>query len=167
MQTINANGSTSSGAIFTVQLQPGPGGSVYYGSTSTPVSRIDRVVVGATQGMKRLYAFDSNQNALYDLAVYEPSETDPSYVRQQLEGENRNIWGSGCCDQTVIALVKLKFLPARCPTDGLIFLDGAQGALLHAFRAVKLEESQNAAGAMEFWKMAVEELNRQSEDYFP
>ena len=164
LQTINADGSTSNGATFTVQNQ----GGAFWGSTSTPVSRIDRVVVGKTQGMKRLYSYDASQSALFDLAIYEPSETDPSYVRQLLEGCQRGQWSGGCgCPETVIALVKLKFIPVSVPTDGLIFLEGAQGALLHGIRAVKREEAGDAAGASSFWKMAIEELSRQQEDYEP
>lgn len=169
LQTINADGSTSIGATFTVQAQTGPGGQAFWGSTSVPVSRIDRIVVGKTQGMKRLYAYDATQNALYDLAIYEPSETDPSYVRQQLDGEHRHLWSSGCqsCGESVIALVKLKYVPVSCPTDGLILLDGAQGAILHGFRAVKREEAGDSGGATGFWKMAVEEMNRMLEDFDP
>lgn len=166
LQTINLDGSTSFGATFTIQAQVGPGGQAFWGSTSTPVSRIDNVIVGKTQGMKRLYAHDSNQNALYDLAVYEPSETNPSYVRQQLEGGRRGQWGCSC-SETVIALVKLKFIPLQCPTDGLIFLEGAQGALLHGCRAVKREEAGDFNGAKTFWALAVEELNRMAEDFQP
>jgi hypothetical protein len=167
LQTMNADGSNSVGQTFTVQLQAGPGGHAYWGATSTPVSRIDRIVVGATQGMKRLYSYDATQHALFDLAVYEPSETNPSYVRQQLDGENRSIWGSPNCNQSVMALVKLKFIPAQVPTDGLIFLEGAQGAILHGMRAIKREQAEDTNGAKASWAMAVEELNRQLEDFQP
>jgi hypothetical protein len=167
LMTLNPDGTATPGAVITVDLQ----GDSLYGATSTPVSHIDRVVCSQTQGMKRLYAWDANQAALYDLAIYEPSETVPSYVRQQLEGERRGMWGgAGCgggCNNTVIALVKLKFLPLITPTDGLIFLEGAQGPLLNAFRAVKREEANDAAGAGSWWKAAVEELNRQFEDFMP
>ena len=168
LTTINSDGTTSLGATFQVQLQAGPGGNAYWGSTNTYVSRIDRVVVGKTQGMKRLYAYDSSQSNLYDLAIYEPSETDPSYVRQQLEGSRRNQWG-GCCDrsETIIALVKLKYTPVSAPTDGLIFLEGAQGALLHGIRAIKREAAEDFSGAKQFWLLAVEELNRGLEDFVP
>lgn len=168
LQTLNPDGTATPGALITVQAQSGPGGQSYYGSTSTPVSRIDRVVCSATQGMKRLYSYDATQNALFDLAIYEPSETNPSYQRTQLDGEHRGQWSCGCNkSQTVIALVKLKFLPVSFSTDMLIFLEGAQGALLHGIRAVKLEEANNFNGAKESWLLAVEELNRQLEDFDP
>lgn len=167
LQTVNTDGTASLGQTFSVQIQSGPGGHAYWGSTTSFVSRIDRVVCSATQGMKRLYAYDATQNTIFDLAVYEPSETNPSYVRQQLEGERMGQWGGGNCTQSVIALVKLKFVPVSAPTDGLIFLDGAQGAIYHGCRAVKREEAGDSAGALTFWKSAVEELNRQLEDYVP
>jgi hypothetical protein len=168
LQTTNPDGSNSLGQTFTVQLQPGPGGNAYWGSTSTFVSRIDRVVVGATQGMKRLYSYDSVQNALLDLAVYEPNETNPAYLRQQVEGSPRGQWScSGCCPETIIALVKLRFTPVAVPTDGLIFLEGAQGAIKHAIRARRREDANDSKGALDFWKLAVEELSRYQEDYEP
>ena len=155
LRTNNGDGTWSDGVTITSQMP--------FGSTSTFVSRIDRVVCSKTQSTKRLYAYDSVQNVLYDLAVYEPSETVPSYLRYQLDGGRP---GPTCCE-TVIALVKLKFLPVSAPTDGLIFLEGAQGALLHGFRAVKREEAGDYQGAGLAWKAAVEELNRGIEDQDP
>lgn len=168
LQTLNIDGTNSMGLTITVQIQAGIGGQAYYGQTSIPIGRIDRVACEQTQGMKRLYAYDAVQDAMFDLAVYEPGETSPSYIRAQLDGERRGTQcACGQTPQTVIALVKLKFVPVVTPTDGLIFLDGAQGALLHGFRAVKREETGDLAGAKGYWAAAIEELNRQLEDFDP
>ena len=159
LRTNNGDGTWSDGVTITAATQS----DGLYGSTSTFVSRIDRVVKSKTQSTARLFAYDSVQHVLFDLAVYEPSETVPSYLRYQLDGGRPG----PTCQESVIALVKLKFLPVSSPTDGLIFLEGAQGALLHGFRAVKREEAGDTQGATSFWKLAVEELNRGLEDQDP
>jgi hypothetical protein len=135
----------------------------------TPIiNSIQRVVKGVSQGNIMLYGFNQAQQALYDLACYEPSEINPSYVRYKLDGHWPNNGGSTCCGhQTVVALVKLKFIPVTLPTDGLIFLDGAEGALYAGLRALKREQSGDGAGAKGYWAQAIEELNRQLEDYNP
>ena len=155
LRTNNGDGTWSDGVTITAQIP--------FGSTSTFVSRIDRVIKSKTQSTARLYAYDATQNALYDLAVYEPSETVPSYLRYQLDGGRPG----ATCREAIIALVKLKFLPVSASTDGLIFLEGAQGALLHGFRAVKREDAGDIQGASGYWKSAVEECNRQLEDADP
>jgi hypothetical protein len=155
LRTNNGDGTWTEGVTIAAQMP--------FGSSSTFVSRIDRVVKSITQSTARLYAYDATQDVLYDLAVYEPSETNPSYLRYQLDGGR-----PGCaCRESIIALVKLKFLPVAVPMDGLIFLEGTQGALLHGFRAVKREEAGDFEGASSFWKLAIEELNRGLEDADP
>lgn len=161
LRTNNGDGTWSEGITVAAALP--------FGSTSTFIGHIDRTRKDLTQGNLLIYGYDSVQNAMYDLAVYEPSELNPSYLRNQLDGGHHH-GQSGCntgCQETIIALVKLKFIPVMVPSDGLIFLDGSEGALLHAIRAVKREEAGDPAGARGFWTMAVEELNRQLEDFSP
>lgn len=156
LQTDNGDGTFSPGVIITAAMP--------YGSTSTFVSKIDRVVCSATQGLKRLYAYDSVQNALFDLAVYDPGETNPSYLRYQLRGRERQASCNGGAGQTIIALVKLAALPMVYPTDLCIINN--RGALLDAIRAIKAEDASSPlAGG--YWKSAVERLNRQLEDDDP
>ncbi len=153
---------TALGASFVVQQQS----NGLWGSTTTTVSSIDRVVVSATQGLKRLYAYDSNQNALYDLAVYDPSETSPSYLRYRLTGGDRNHGNcQSSCLETVLALVKLNPIPVASPTD-LVIINN-RGALLDAIRAMKREDASDSMGAKQFWASAIEKLNRQLEDFAP
>ena len=161
LQTKNADGTWSDGITITAAIP--------YGSSSTFVSRIDRVVKPITQGNVRLYAYDSVANVLFDLAVYEPSEVNPSYLRYQVEaGKN---WGTyGCqtgCQKTIIALVKLQFIPVVAPSDGIIFLEGSLGAIRLAVKARKEEDAGNPSTARQYWASAIEELNRCLEDSSP
>lgn len=149
------NGAWSLGVTLTV-AQP-------FTSSTMTVSRIDRVVKSATQGNLILYAYDSVQDALFDLAVYEPSETNPSYLRYKLAG-GREQCGSGC-KESVIALVKLANLPIANPTD-LVIINN-RGALLDAVRAIKREDANDSAGARQLWGSAIEKLNRQLENDSP
>lgn len=160
LQTNNGDGTWSAG----IQVAAG----IPFGSSNTFVSKIERVVKPITQSNIMLYAYDSVQNAMYDLAVYEPSETSPSYLRYQLEG-GRGFQAScsNQCLETVVALAKLKFIPVSTPSDGILFLTGAEGGLKLGIQALKREEANDFAGARAAWQGAVEELNRQFEDYFP
>lgn len=161
LQTKNADGSWSEGITITAAIP--------FGSSSTFVSRIDRVVKPITQGNVRLYAYDSVANVLFDLAVYESSEVNPSYLRYQVEAGHQ--FGQyGCqsgCQKTIIALTKLQFIPVSVPSDGLIFLDGAVGALRLAVKARKMEDASNMSAAQGFWASAISELNRCAEDASP
>lgn len=166
LKTRNSDGTWSLGITITV---PTITTDTPYGSSSTPVSRIDRVVKSETNCNLRLYAYDPTNDWMYDLAIYEPSETNPSYLRYQLDG--RSEWNyqicssSSTCLQTVIALVKLANLPIQVATD-LVIIDNKR-ALLCAIRALKAEEAGNYAQSKIEWGAAIESLNRQLEDYSP
>lgn len=159
LRTDNGDGTWSDGVIVTA--------GTTYGETVQYIHHIDRVVKSASQGNIMIYGFDYGQNALYDLAIFEPSELNPSYLRTRLDGSTTGTCCGGCCSETVIALVKLKFIPVSDPKDGLIFLDGAEGALLAGIRAMKREDAGDFSGAKNFWGQAIEELQRQLEDFMP
>lgn len=80
-----------------------------------PVRRIDRVVLGDMNGIVRLYAFNTANALLEPLGEYMPGEINPEYRRYSINP------GGGCCGLnnscsgsfTVIALVKLRFIPAK------------------------------------------------------
>ena len=159
LMTNNGDGTWSDGIILTAAFP--------YVESTQYIHHIDRVVKSASQGNILIYGYDASQNAMYDLAVYEPSELNPSYLRTRLDGSSTGTCCGGCCSETVIALVKLKFIPVVTNDDGLIFLDGAEGALLAGIRAMKREDAGDFNGAKGFWGQAIEELQRQLEDFSP
>lgn len=160
LQTQNPDGSWSRGITIKAGIPFGSSSNAYF------VSRIDRVVKPVTQSNLLLYAYDTVQNVLWDLAVYEPSETNPSYLRYQLEGYQTGIpsCGGGCLE-TVIALIKLKHLPITVPSDWVIIDNIA--ALKFGIMALKREEANDFQEAKAMWQNAYDELNRQLEDATP
>lgn len=131
-----------------------------FGTTSVYVRQIDRVIKDVTQKNVQGYAYDVTRNMLFDIAVYEPSETLPSYEKDQLYLNNC------CCDgQSVSALVKLKYIPVETDTD-LVLIDNIT-ALKYAIQAIKAGEAGDNDGERQKMADAVHELNLQLEDVYP
>lgn len=143
LRTNNGDGTWSDGLVISIAAP--------YGSTSTLVRRINRVVKDETQGDIRLYAYNADQNLLYDLAVYQPSETNPNYARYQLQAaSNKQPCG-------ILALVKLAFIPVKNDND--LVLIGNLRALKFAIQSVRASEAKDEANATELEMKAVHELN--------
>lgn len=160
LQTNNGDGTYSQGITLTAALPFGSSGNPFF------VSKIDRVVKSVTQSNLLMYAYDTVNNVLFDLAVYEPSEINPQYERYRLDGRwNVGFPLNGACLESIIALVKLKFIPVSVPSD-LIPLN-SRGAIKLGIKAWKSEDAGDLAGADAWWARAVEMLNRNSEDENP
>lgn len=113
-----------------------------------------RVVKDETEGDVRLYTQDVTTGALLDIAYYAPDETTPNYPRYKLNaGYNRN----GCNTFSVLALVKLEFIPVRCDTD-VVLIDNIQ-AMKFACQSIKKSEAGDFEGAEIYMQKAVHELN--------
>lgn len=161
---------TRTGEVWTegIVLTIPAGGA--YASSEIPVSRIDRVVKSVTQNKLNLFAYDATNDVLFDLAAYEPSETNPSYLRYRLDGGDSSTWNNcsttaNNCSRTIVALVKLQKVPIRVATD-LVLINNRK-ALLNGVRAMKSEEAGNIPQAQLQWKVAIETLNRSLEDSEP
>lgn len=148
LRTNNGDGTYSEGWTLTLALP--------YVSTTDYVRRIDRVLKDTTQCNVRLFAYDATLDALEDLAVYEPSETNPQYQRYTLQ--------VGCCTGTacgdsksIVALVKLRFIEALADTD-LVLIENLD-ALKLMVQAIKCEEQGERAKAREHEMDAIRELN--------
>jgi len=129
----------------------------------TPINirRIDRVIKDMTNGPVRLYASNISAGVLEDVAYYEPSETNPEYLRSRLHlpcmtntcnGVTTNV-------QSVIALVKLQFVPVFADTDPVLI--GNITALKHMVQCIRCEEAQDVQTARSFLVMAIDELNQE------
>jgi len=158
LQTNNGDGTWSEGIVITL-AKP-------FGSTSVFVRRIDRVLKDTTQGNVLLYAYDAVNAVLEDLAVYQPSETNPDYVRHQLQ--------TGCCTgqqgdcptaQSAVALVKLRFVPVKVDTD-LVLIQNLD-ALKALMQAIKFGEAGDLANKRAYEADAIRELNLELQDSQP
>lgn len=159
LQTQNPDNSWSDGIIITAGIPDV--------RTTGFITRIDRVIKSVTQQPLNLYAWDTINNQLWDLAQYEPSETNPSYLRYQLKGGFNYYNGTGTCpnQESVVALVKIKYIPASAPSD-MLAIDN-MGAMKFGFMALKCEDAKDLAGAGQNWLAAVAELNAQVQDDNP
>ena len=128
--------------------------SVPFGSTSMYVQRIDAVIKDQTQFRVPIYSYDPITNTLLDLAIYDPSETNPSYAKDRLISSGH---ASCRCPFTVIALVKLAFVPVVDDTDYVLI--PSTMALKQAIQAVKYGESGDAQNFSIYLQSAVNTLN--------
>ncbi len=158
------NGVWSEGITLTI---PANGG---YASSEIPVSRIDRIVKSITQNKLNMFAYDATNDVLFDLAAYEPSETNPNYLRYRLEGGDGPFVSGNCttatnCSRSIVALVKLQPIPIKVPSD-LVLINNRK-ALLNGVRAMKSEEAGNIQQAQLQWRVAIETMQRSLEDAEP
>ena len=151
LRTLNIDGTYSDGLIITAAMP--------FASTSIYVRSISRVIKEPTQGKMWMAAYNPVSNIMSDLAFYEPSETNPDYLRT---------WLVGCCSATrsVVALVKLKFIPVAVDTD-LVLIQN-----LHALKLmIQSGDAENAPGgrdlARQYEADAIRELNCELEDETP
>lgn len=166
----NLNGTWSDGAPLALGW-PYTTLSLPYNPNSY-VRRIDRVTKDVTQGQVLVYAYDAVNNMLEDIAIYDPGETTPTYARYQLNvgriGCSNTLSLTACCNTTVssiVALVKLRFIPAKFDTD-LVIVDNLD-ALKDMVQSVKLREAGDPDASFKMEASAVRELQRDLEDNYP
>lgn len=162
LRTANQDGTWTEGVKITMAIP--------FGSTSVFVNRVDRVSKEITQLDVHLYAYDSVNNVLEDMAVYEPGETNPDYERSQLRSGCAGSCGttgivSCATSQSVIALVKLKFIPASVGTD-LVLIQNLD-ALKLMVQAIKFSEAGDRTSAQAYEADAIRELNLELRDESP
>ena len=163
LRTDNHDGTWSDG----VDIVLGSSGmNPNFGSTSAFVRHIDRVVMQAgMQCQVLLYAYNPTTNALFDLAIYDPGELTPTYARYRLNIPGPYL-GQSCCGamHSVVALVKLRFIPAQYDSD-LVILDNLD-ALKWMVQAVRAQEAGDLQLSKGYETAAVQELNRDLEDNY-
>jgi len=137
--------------------------------TTVLVTKIDAVVRDATEGMAYLYEYDPATTKLRMLAIYEPSETNPSYRHMRIPALQCS---SSCSvdenDQRTYqfeALVKLAYIPVVNDNDFLL-LDNLD-ALALAIQALKAEEANDDQLAEIKWTKAIQDLNFELRDKSP
>lgn len=152
LRTANTNGTYTDG--ITLQL------AVPFVQSNVTVGRIDRVIKDVTQGNVMLYCYDADSGNELDLASYEPSETNPAYVRYQLclPTHGQQIFN-------VVALVKIKYISVKVDTD-LVLIQNLD-ALKLMMQCVKFEEAGERSQARACEADAIRELNLELADETP
>jgi len=119
------------------------------------------VVKPATNRVIRVYAFKISDSTLKPLAYYEPDETVPVYRRSLIPAfqSGCNASSGVCSDQTVIVRAKLRFIPAV--NDNSTLLIPHMDAIRLACQAIRKEENNMLADAVNYWGMAADCLNKQ------
>lgn len=136
-----------------------------YGSSSVVVQKpIDRVIKDETIGRVWLYAYNATDDVLEDLAVYEPTETNPTYERTRIPGLV-TASNSSCDNTSVMAMVKLKYIPVKYDTD-LVQIP-SMPALKRMIQAINFEDANDFDEAAKAEVGAIRELNLQLADQFP
>jgi len=149
----NADGTHSPGLIITI-ADP-------FGSSAIQIQTpIDRVIKDQTDGQVWLYAYNADLDELEDLAVYQPSEKNPSYARHNIPGCPNTENNRG-----VMALVKLKHIDLVDDTD--LVLVPSLAAIKFMLQSIVFEESNDAAMGAEYEAKAIRELNLQLRDEMP
>jgi hypothetical protein len=138
-----------------------------FGSTSMRVQApFDRIIKDETEGRVWLYGYNDTDDLLEDLAVYEPKETNPTYVRMRVPGaKSGGSCSSSSCSTAVMAIVKLQFIPAVNDEDLVLIPNTA--ALKTMVQAILFEDSLDAQQANDFEVRAIRELNLQLRDIVP
>jgi hypothetical protein len=149
----NADGTHSPGLIITI-ANP-------FGSSAIQIQTpIDRVIKDQTDGQVWLYAYNADLDELEDIAVYQPSEKNPSYARHNIPGCPNTENNRG-----VMALVKLKHIDLVDDTD--LVLVPSLAAIKFMLQSIVFEESNDAAMGAEYEAKAIRELNLQLRDEMP
>ena len=117
---------------------------------------VSRVVKDPTAGRVRGYQVDSN-GIQYDMALYEPSELSPDYVRTRVPQRGSN--------GMITALVKLAFVPALYPDDEVLIEN--VDALRDMVLSIKKKEAGDMANAAILERSCMRELNYEMRTRFP
>lgn len=145
-------------------IQPGIELALAIPFVQTPFAmrRVDRVIKPMTDGPVYGYQVDVT-GALFNLAIYQPSETLPDYRTSKLVRSRCH--DCGCWPSQIAAFVKLQFIPAQRPDD-LVLIDNLD-ALALAMQSAKMSDAYDSAGAEGMMARAVHELNLDLRDKLP
>lgn len=127
-----------------------------YAESEGYVSTIDRVDKEVTEKPVTLWAYNTTDSVLEDLATYDPQETLPSFIRYELQipcckdddGNERN--------RAFSALVKLRYIPVEFDSD---YIPLTMPALKLMLQSIRNEEGGDFQAAEECLRRAVRELN--------
>ncbi len=137
--------------------------------TTRTFRRITSVIKDRTEGFVFLYEYDPNTTLLRDLAMYEPSETNPRYRKSKISNfcsiPSQCQQSDGVTQRSIEALVKLQFIPVVTDSDWL-FVDNLD-ALKFMIQCIRLEDANDSDKARGKFYQAIEELNMESREKNP
>lgn len=139
-----ADGTWQDGLVLTLALP--------YVQSPFFIRRIDRVAKDVTLGRIRGYQVDAS-GVLYDMAIYEATETSPDYVHTRIHARQSN----GGCPAMITALVKLAYIPV-VNDDDLVLIENVD-ALRDMVMSIKKKESGDVPGSRLMEQSAFRELN--------
>jgi hypothetical protein len=152
----NAAGNWEPGVVLTLQTP--------YAETEGYVSSIDRVDKEVTQKPVTLWAWNTTDSVLEDLAVYDPGETLPAFAKYRLNtGPNKDEDGNER-KRSFAALVKIRYIPVEFDTD---YIPLTMPALKLCIAGIKQEEGGDYQSAETSFARAVRELNHTLQDRNP
>lgn len=131
-------------------------------STKT-FSAITGVQKPATNGVVRLYEYDTATTVQRAIAVYEPDETRPWYRRSLIGGLSAISNDSDCETKTVTVWVKLDFIPVVNDTDWLVI--GNLPAIKDMCQSIRKAEANLFEEATAWEARAVNELQKELRHY--
>jgi hypothetical protein len=134
--------------------------SLPYVSTDIPVRRIDRVLRDATQCPVDMYGYFPDDDALESLAMYEPSEINPSLTSYRL-----NFLPADGVARCVLAMVKLRHIPVSVDSD-LVPIKNLY-ALKDMVQSIREKEAGNIDLAAKLEAAALRTLNLELRDANP
>jgi hypothetical protein len=149
LRTLNTDGTVTEGITITFAIP--------YAGPATYVRGPIRVIKDVTEGNVFLYEYDPVNNLLVDLAIYEPSETNPDYSRTYITGCPTTL-------KVVDALVKLKHIPVVGNND-LVLVN--KHAVKQMMMAIQYENKGDTDNANKFEARAIRELNVEARNATP
>lgn len=133
-----------------------------FAGPSFKIREITRVLKDKTDGIVSLFQYDADGDQLIDCAIYQPSETNPQYVKTitnaGLYRNRRNSSGERCATPFT-ALVKVKFIPVESDSDTIIVAN--LDALKLMIMSIKRGDAGDLDGKRAYEADAVRELNLQ------
>lgn len=170
-KTVTLFGEDNNGQPYTETLTLTASPNAYVQS-SRYVRRIDRVIKSVTTGLVRLYAYSPTTLAMVDLAVYEQSETNPSYPKYRLavgccSGVGASTTSGNPCGElsSITALIKLQFIPVSVGSD-LVLIKNVD-AIKDMISSIRCGEAGDENGKATFEASAIRELNLELSDELP
>lgn len=116
-----------------------------------------------TNGVVRLYEYDTTLATQRAIAVYEPDETRPEYRRVMIPGLTGTGTTDDCETTPVTVIVKLNFIAAKKATDWLMI--GCIPALKDMVQSVMKSENNLFQEAVAWETKAVNELDKELHHY--
>ncbi len=136
--------------------------------TSQRFREVTRITKPLTVGMLDVYGYDSTADVLYDMAHYEPSETEPRYRHTSIRGG----CGAGVCRSNdgskalnITFRAKLKFIPVVLDSD-IVQIDNI-AALKFMIQSLRMSENGDIDSSAKLETQAIHELNRQLAEKMP